>query len=197
MLIIGLTGSIGMGKSETAKMFAKLGVPVFDADKIVHRFYQKGGKAVDPIAEVFPRALKSGAIDRGALSLEVLDNAAALKKLEAIVHPLVRDQEASFLREAERSGAKTVLLDIPLLFETRDLSQFDKIIVVSAPLDVQYTRVMAREGMTEKKFKSINDKQMPDHEKRAKADFVIETDKRLDDAFEQVAKIIQALETMP
>lgn len=182
-----------MGKSETAKMFAKLGIPVFDADKIVHELYAKGGKAVAPIGMAFPEAIEKDAINRETLSQSVISNPAAIKQLEEIVHPLVHQAEQDFLVNAKQSDANMVVLDIPLLFETAKLDRIDKIVVVSAPFEIQSERVLARPGMTEEKFQAILARQMPDAEKRAKADFVVETDKGLDDAFAQVKAIIEQL----
>ncbi len=184
-----------MGKSETAKMFMELGIPVFDADNIVHELYAKGGKAVAPIEAAFPEAIKHDAVDREALTQIVLNDPEAIKRLEQIVHPLVRQAEQDFLAKAKANNAPMVVLDIPLLFETAKLDRVDKIIVVSAPLEVQTERVMARPGMTEAKFTAIQSRQMSDEEKRAKADFVVETDKGLDDAFTQVKAIVDELKT--
>ncbi|MEQ9518944.1 MAG: dephospho-CoA kinase [Parvibaculum sp.] len=193
MLLIGLTGSIGMGKSETAKMFAAEGVPVYDADAEVHKLYQKGGAAVAPIAAAFPGAVKDGAVDRALLSKEVIGKPEQLKKLESIVHPLVGGANRAFLESAGRAGAKMVLLDIPLLFETGGRERVDVVVVVSAPYELQRERVLARPGMSEEKFKDILAKQVPDKEKRAGADFVVESDKGLDHARAQVKAIIQEL----
>jgi len=195
MLKIGLTGSIGMGKSETAKMFLQLGIPVFDADNVVRELYAKGGKAVAPIGAAFPEVVKDDAVDREALTQKLLNDPPAINRLEQIVHPLVRQAEQDFIAKAEENHAPMVVLDIPLLFETAELDRIDKTIVVSAPLEVQAERVMVRPGMTEEKFRAILSRQMPDEEKRAKADFVVETDKGLDDAFTQVKVIIEKLKT--
>lgn len=193
MILLGLTGSIGMGKTETAKMFRRLGIPVYDADAAVHTLYAAGGRGVGPIAAAFPAALREGAIDREALGREVLEDPDALKRLEGIIHPLVRQEQMIFLREAEEAGADIVVLDIPLLFETGGETRVDYVAVVSAPYEVQRARVLARPGMTEAKFNAILAKQMPDAEKRARADFVIETDQGLDHAFHQVEAIVAAL----
>lgn len=193
MLLIGLTGSIGMGKSETAKMFAQLGVPVYDADAAVHALYAKGGEAVAPIEAEFPGVARGGAIDRAELSARVLNDPAALKRLEGIIHPLVGQAQMSFLSRAEASGAQTVVLDIPLLFETGGEKRVDVVVVVSASPEIQRTRVLARPGMTEEKLRAIIGKQKPDSEKRAKADYVVETGLGLDHAMAQIKAILAAL----
>lgn len=194
MLLVGLTGSIGMGKSETARMFKALGIPVYDADAAVHALYDVGGKAVAPIEAAFPGVAKDGRIDRGELGKRVLADPAALKRLEGIIHPLVGEAQRAFLHDAEASGAKMVVLDIPLLFETGGETRVDAIVVVSAPADVQRARVLAREGMTPEKFDAILAKQTPDSLKRERAHFVVETDKGLDHAAAQVAAIVKALD---
>lgn len=190
-LLIGLTGSIGMGKTETAKMFARLGIPVYDSDAAVHRLYEPGGAAVAPIADAFPGTVKDGRVDRAALSRAVGGNEAAFKRLEAIVHPLVAAEQRKFLDQVR--DAEMVVQDIPLLFETGGHARMDAVVVVSAPADVQRERVLAREGMTAEKLDHILSRQMPDVEKRAKAHFVVETDKGLDHAFEQVKAVVAAL----
>ncbi len=195
MLLIGLTGSIGMGKSETAKMFAKLGVPVYDADAAVHALYAKGGAAVAPIAEAFPAAVIDGAVDRQALSQAVLGLPEEMKKLEAIVHPLVGHAQLDFLRSAQADGHHAVLLDIPLLYETGGEKRVDVVVVVSAPYHIQEARVLARPGMDAAKFAAIHAKQVSDAEKRARADFVIDTDKGLDHAFDAVKAVVEVLKT--
>lgn len=195
MLLIGLTGSIGMGKSETAKMFVKLGVPVYDADAAVHALYAKGGAAVAPVAEAFPAAVIDGAVDRQALSRAVLGLPEEMKKLEAIVHPLVGKAQLDFLRNAQADGHHAVVLDIPLLYETGGETRVDVVVVVSAPYHIQQERVLARPGMDGAKFAAIHAKQVPDAEKRARADFVIETDKGIDHAFEAVKSIVETLKT--
>jgi dephospho-CoA kinase len=194
-LMIGLTGSIGMGKSETAKMFASLGVPVYDADAAVHRLYAQGGAAVAPVEAAFPGVTRDGAIDRAELSRHVTGNPDATARLQAIVYPLMADERAKFLEDARAAGAELVLFDIPLLFETRGEGAMDAVVVVSAPPHIQRERVMARPGMTAEKFDYLHARQMPDAEKRAKAHFVVETDKGLEHAFEQVTSIVAALKT--
>jgi dephospho-CoA kinase len=191
--VIGLTGSIGMGKSETAKMFARLAIPVYDADAAVHRLYEPGGAAVPAIAEAFPGTVVEGRVDRTALTKHVTADKDAFKKLEALVHPLVARDQRDFLDRAAQSGAELVVLDIPLLFETGGQARMDAVVVVSAPDHVQRARVLARPGMTPDKLDHILSRQVPDAEKRAKAHFVVETEHGLDHAFEQVKKIVEAL----
>jgi dephospho-CoA kinase len=193
MLLIGLTGSIGMGKSETARMFARLGLPVYDADAAVHALYAQGGAAVAPIEAAFPGVTVDGAIDRTKLSAKVLGNPAEMKRLEAIIHPLVGQAQLTFLETADASGAEMIVLDIPLLFETGGQTRVDVVVVVSAPAEIQRTRVLQRPGMTAEKFEAILAKQVPDTEKRAKADFVIETGLGLDHAFTQISAVVAAL----
>lgn len=195
MLLIGLTGSIGMGKSETAKMFRALGVPVYDADAAVHKLYEKGGKAVEPIRAAFPSAIVDDAVDRKALSRCVLGLPDEMKKLEAIVHPLVGEAQMDFLRTNLEAGAHMVVLDIPLLYETGGETRVDVVVVVSAPYDLQKSRVLARPDMDEAKFAAIHAKQVPDAEKRKRADFIVESDKGLDHARAQVAAIVEALKS--
>ncbi|MEC5292528.1 dephospho-CoA kinase [Aurantimonas sp. C2-6-R+9] len=173
MIVLGLTGSIGMGKSTAAAMFADEGVPVHDADAAVHRLY--AGRAAPLIEAEFPGTVIDGIVDRQLLGAEVLNDPDALKRLEAIVHPLVRAEEQAFLADAQKSGAPLALLDIPLLYETGAEARCDKIVVVSAPAAIQRERVLARPGMSEEKFAAILAKQVPDAEKRARADFVIDT----------------------
>jgi len=196
-LMVGLTGSIGMGKSETAKMFAKLGVPVYDSDAAVHRLYEKGGAAVAEIEKAFPGCVADGAVDRAALTRAVTAEADGFKRLEAIVHPLVAREQQRFLEEAMAAGAPVVMLDIPLLFETGGHARMDAVVVVSAPEEVQRARVLARPGMTADKLDHILARQTPDAEKRARAHFVIETDKGLDHAFAQVKEVVAALGKRP
>lgn len=194
MLLVGLTGSIGMGKSETARMFARQNVPVYDADAAVHALYAPGGAAVAPIEAAFPGVSKQGAIDRISLSARVLNDNPALRRLETIIHPLVGQSQLDFLEASDAAGADIVILDIPLLFETGGEARVDAVVVVSAPPEIQRARVLARSGMTVERFESILAKQKPDAEKRAKATFVVETGLGLDHAFAQTSAIIAALE---
>jgi dephospho-CoA kinase len=191
MIVLGLTGSVGMGKSATAKMFEREGVPVFDADAAVHQLYEE--EAAPLIEKAFPGTTLNGAVDRKRLSEKVVGNKEALNRLESIVHPLVKTARLAFLDHARASGAKVALLDIPLLFETGGIEGIDKIAVVSAPLDVQKKRVLSREGMSEEKFNAILARQMPDAEKRRRADYVIDTSKGFDAAREDVRAILREL----
>lgn len=195
MFILGLTGSFGMGKSTTTKFFAEEGVPVHDADAAVHALYK--GKATPLIEKAFPGTTTGGKVDRDRLAQRVLNDAAAIAKLEAIVHPLVRLAEEQFLAAAERAGAAVAVLDIPLLFETGGDRRCDAVVVVSAPAEVQRTRVFERPGMTEEKFAAILAKQMPDAEKRKRADFVVDTSKGFAAARTQVRDILARIGTMP
>ena len=189
MLIVGLTGSIAMGKSETARMFVRLGYPVFDADAAVHQLYETGGAAVPLIERAFPGSVVGGRVDRQKLSDQVTGDPKALARLESIVHPLVRQRQQDFLDAAREAGHAFAVLDIPLLFETGRDKDVDAIVVVSAPEDVQKSRVLARPGMTREKFAAILARQLPDSEKRRRADFVVDTSKGLEAAFEQVRTI--------
>lgn len=189
-LLIGLTGSIGMGKSETARLFARLGVAVYDSDAAVHRLYEPGGAAVAAIAAAFPGSVNDGRVDRAALSERLAGDEAAFRRLEAIVHPLVAEEQRRFLEQAAGRGDDLVVLDIPLLFETGGQARMDAVVVVSAPGEVQRRRVLERPGMSAEKLDRILSRQTPDAEKRARADYVVETDKGLDQALEQVKKIV-------
>ena len=190
MIFLGLTGSIGMGKSATAEMFREEGIPVYDADAAVHGIYAIGGSAVDPVGEAFPGVVVEGAIDRAKLREAVLGDTQALKQLEAIVHPLVGQTQLMFRQEAQASDAACAVLDIPLLFETGGDQRCDYTIVVSAPAEVQRRRVLDREGMTEEAFETILAKQTPDAEKRARADFIISTAHGFDFARAHVRAIV-------
>jgi len=192
-LLVGLTGSIGMGKSETARLFAKLGIPVHDADAAVHRLYEPGGAAVTAIGLAFPACVARGRVDRHRLAAHLRKDRSAFARLEDIVHPLVAAEQRAFIDQATASGADMVVLDVPLLFETGKQSDMDAIVVVSAPQDVQRARVLARAGMSEEALDHILARQMPDVDKRARAHFVVETDKGLDHALEQVKSIVAAL----
>ena len=193
MIVIGLTGSIGMGKSTVAAMFEEEGAPSFNSDTAVHMLYAAGGAAVEPVEAAFPGVSKHGAIDRVALSARVVGNVDEIKRLEAIVHPLVRQAQMQFLQDQRDAGAAFVVLDIPLLFEGGGAKFVDTTVVVSAPADVQRARVLARPGMTEEKFEAILALQMPDAEKRARADFVIDTGGPLEDTRAQVRAMLDAL----
>ena len=195
MVILGLTGSIGMGKSTTASLFRGAGIPVFDADAAVHALY--AGAAVPAVEEAFPGTTKDGVVDRELLRQRVFDDAGVLRRLEAIVHPLVQEARAAFLAEAGAAGSSLVVLDIPLLYETGGDRGVDAVAVVSAPEAVQKARVMARAGMTEERFSAIMARQVPDSEKRQRADFVIETGDGLEQARTQVREVIAALATDP
>jgi dephospho-CoA kinase len=195
MFILGLTGSIGMGKSTTAKFFAEAGVPVHDADAAVHRLYD--GEAAPLIEAVFPGTTANGKVDRNKLAARVVAQPGDFKKLETLVHPLVRQAEQRFLAEAEQRGAPAAVLDIPLLYETGAEKRCDAVVVVSAPPDLQRQRAFDRPGMTEQRFAAIIAKQMPDAEKRRRADFVVDSSKGLDAARAQVRDILRAVATMP
>jgi dephospho-CoA kinase len=191
MIVLGLTGSIGMGKSTTAGMFADLGVPVHDSDEAVHRLYR--GKAAPLVEAAFPGTTAEGVVDRAKLAERVLGDHAALKRLEAIVHPLVRADATAFLKRHHTAGAPLAVVDIPLLYETGGQERVDMVAVVTAPPEVQRERVLSRPGMTEEKFLKILAKQVPDGEKRRMADFVIDTGGGMQAAREQVANIIEKL----
>jgi dephospho-CoA kinase len=195
MFILGLTGSLGMGKSTTARFFAEAGVPVHDADAVVHRLYE--GEAVAAIEAAFPGATAGGKVDRNKLSARVLGDAAALARLEAIVHPLVHAAEQRLLAQAQARGEKVAVLDIPLLFETAGDRRVDAVVVVSAPAEVQRARVLERPGMTMDKLEAILGRQMPDAEKRRRADFVVDTSRGFEAARAQVRTILDAVATMP
>lgn len=193
MKIIGLTGSIGMGKSTTAKMFADLGCRVFDADAAVHALYAKGGRAVPLIRAVFPDAVTDGAVDRKRLGDHMRADPLNLKVLESFIHPWVAEMRSEFLARAKAEDVKAVVFDVPLLFETGGDTHVDASVVVTAPADVQRERVMSRPGMTEDLFAMILSKQMPDAEKRRRADFIVETDKGMNAARAQVADILERI----
>jgi dephospho-CoA kinase len=195
MFVLGLTGSIGMGKSTTAQMFREAGVAVHDADATVHRLYE--GEAVPLIEAAFPGSTADGKIDRTRLAQRVLGDAAALQRLEALVHPLVRRAEEKFLADASARGDKLVVLDIPLLYETGAEGRVDAVAVVSAGEEQQRERVLARPGMRPEKFEAILAKQVPDTEKRRRADFVVDSSKGMDVARAQVNEILRAVAKMP
>jgi dephospho-CoA kinase len=193
MITLGLTGSIGMGKSATAAMFAAEGCPVYDADAEVHRLYAKGGAAVAPVEAAFPGVARDGAIDRARLSARVVNDPEAFQRLNGIVWPLMGEARRGFFRRAEEAGAAIVVLDIPLLFETGGERNMDAVVVVSAPAEVQRARVLARDDMDEAKLDAILARQMADAEKRARADFVVDTGRGFDHAQAQVRDIIVQL----
>jgi dephospho-CoA kinase len=195
MFILGLTGSIGMGKSTTARFFSEAGVPVHDADATVHRLYE--GEAVPAIEAAFPGTTAGGKVDRAKLAARVLGDKAALRKLESIVHPLVREAEVHFLADAERTGAPVALLDIPLLLETGGHERVDAVVTVTAPPEVQRTRVLERPGLTAEKLEALIANQLPDAEKRRRADFVVDTSQGFDAARAQVADILRQIAKMP
>ncbi|HLK82073.1 MAG TPA: dephospho-CoA kinase [Xanthobacteraceae bacterium] len=195
MVVLGLTGSIGMGKSTTARFFAEAGVPVHDADLAVHRLY--AGEAAPIIEAEFPGVSDAAGIDRDKLAKRVLDDPAALRRLEGVIHPLVRREEARFIDEAERAGAPVAVLDIPLLFETGSDRRVDAVVVVTAPADVQRDRALRRAGMTEEKLEVLLAKQTPDAEKRRRADFIVDTSKGFDFARQQVHAILKVASTLP
>ncbi|MEO1611175.1 MAG: dephospho-CoA kinase [Pseudomonadota bacterium] len=190
MITIGLTGSIGMGKSTTAQMFAEAGAYVWDADAAVHRLYAEGGAGVRAIEALAPAAISGGVVDRAALRASIMADATLLKKVEAAIHPLVAADRADALRRAAEEGCAVAVLDIPLIFETGAASAFDHIVVVSAHAEIQRARVLERPGMTAAAFEAILAKQVPDAEKRAKADFVVDTGEGVDSARDQVNAIM-------
>jgi dephospho-CoA kinase len=195
MFVIGLTGSLGMGKSTAARFFAEAGVPVHDADAEVHRLYE--GEAAAPIEAAFPGTAAAGKVDRARLAARVLDDPTALLRLEAIVHPLVRQAESRFLAEAAAGGAEVAVLDIPLLIETGGDQRVDAIVVVSAPREMQRARALERPGMTVEKLDAILARQLSDAEKRRRADFVVDTSGGFDATRAQVREILRVVATMP
>ncbi len=192
--VLCLTGSLGMGKSTAARFFAEAGVPVHDSDAVVHALYE--GEAVPAIEQAFPGATSGGKVDRAKLAWRVLNNPSALARLEAIVHPLVSVSRDRFLAEAQASGAAVVVLDVPLLFETAMERRCDAVVVVTAPPEVQRQRAFERPGMTEEKFAAILAKQMPDAEKRRRADFIVDSSQDFDHARAQVRDILRAVTKM-
>lgn len=195
MFVLGLTGSIGMGKSTTAQLFMELGVPVYDADATVHRLYED--EAVTAIEQAFPGTTGAGGVDRKKLSTHVVGNAPAMKRLEAIVHPMLRAHEKEFLAKAEAAGVPVAVLDIPLLFETKGEGRVDAVLVVSAPENVQRERILSRPNMTAAKLETILTRQMSDADKRKRADFVVDTSQGLDSAREQIRHVLAKVATMP
>ena len=191
MIVVGLTGSIGMGKSTTARMFAEAGVAVNDADAVVHDLYRS--EAVEPIAKAFPGTVVAGRVDRQELSRQLALNPAKFSELEAIVHPLVRRRELEFLQANRLAGAELVVLDIPLLFEVKAEDRVDVIVVVTCDPQIQRARVLARPGMTVEKLEMILSRQLPDREKRMKADFLVDTGQGFEAARNRVHEIIAAI----
>jgi dephospho-CoA kinase len=196
MIHVGLTGSIGMGKSATAAMFVEAGCPVYDADAVVHQLYAPGGAAVGPVEAAFPGVTGAdGGIDRAKLSTRVVGNTEELQKLNRTVWPLMGEARREFLRKAEEAKAPIIVFDIPLLYETGGERNMDAVVVVSAPAHIQRERVLAREGMSEAKLDGILAQQMADEEKRARAHFVVDTSRGFDAAREQVAEIVATLKS--
>jgi dephospho-CoA kinase len=195
MFVLGLTGSVAMGKSTTARFFAEEGAPVHDADSVVHTLYR--GDAVPLIEAAFPGTTADGKVDRVKLGARVMGDVPALRQLEAIIHPLVQEAERHFLAEQEAKGTRVVVLDIPLLFETGGERRVDAVVVVSAPAEVQRSRVLERPGMTAERLAAMLALQMPDAEKRRRADFVVDTSQGLEAAHEQVRAILRQVATMP
>ena len=191
MIVLGLTGSIGMGKTATAALFTEEGARVHDADASVHALYARGGTAVEPIAAAFPEAVSAGEVDRWTLGRRVTGDPEALKRLEAIVHPLVAADREVFLAQARADGVAVAVLDVPLLFESGQHEGVDAVVVVSAPADAQRTRVLARPDMTPEKLEALLARQLPDAEKRARADFVVDTGQGPDVARAQVRDILR------
>jgi len=190
VIILGLTGSIGMGKSTTGRMFADEGALLWDADAAVHRLYARGGAAVEPLGQAFPGVVVDGAVDRARLAEALGRDETAFKRLEAIVHPLVAQDRAQDLAAARAEGVRLAVLDIPLLFETGGEAFVDAVVVVTADPEVQAARVLARPGMTRERFEAILSRQTPDAEKRRRADFLVDTGRGLDAARQQVAQIV-------
>lgn len=193
MIVLGLTGSIGMGKSTATASFRRLRVPVFDADATVHRLQARGGRAVRAIGAAFPGTVREGRVEREALRRAVLGNEAAIRVLERIVHPLVRDEERRFLAAARRRGERLVVLDVPLLFEGHGERRCDRVLVVTAPAAVQRWRVLRRPGMTPARFAAILARQMPDAEKRRRADHVVHTSLSRHSADRAIRRIVREL----
>jgi dephospho-CoA kinase len=195
MRVLGLTGSIGMGKSTTAKLFAEAGVPVYDADATVHKIYE--GEAAPAIEAAFPGTTVDGKVDRERLSSKVVHNPAAMKQLEQIVHPMLRAYHQAFLNSAERSGAPVAVIDVPLLFETGGEKRVDAVVVVSTSPEVQRERILARDNMTSEKLDAILARQLPDAEKRKRADFVVDTSHGLEPVRERIKEILAEAAKMP
>jgi dephospho-CoA kinase len=195
MRVLGLTGSIGMGKSTTAKLFAEAGVPVYDADATVHLVYD--GEAAPAIEAAFPGTTAGGKVDRAKLSAQVLHDAAALRRLEAIVHPMLRAYHRKFLDDAERSGAPVAVVDVPLLFETGGENRVDAVVVVTTDPETQRARILSRDNMTDEKFEAILARQLPDAEKRKRADFVVDTSHGIEPVRARIREILAEAARMP
>ncbi|SHI14195.1 dephospho-CoA kinase [Bradyrhizobium erythrophlei] len=195
MILLGLTGSIGMGKSTTAKLFAEAGAPVYDADAAVHRLYE--GEAVPAIEAAFPGTTADGKVDRALLSARVLHDPAAMKQLEQIVHPMLGASRQKFLHDAEQSGAPVAVVDVPLLFETGGEKRVDAVVVVTTTSEIQRQRVLARDNMTREMFDTILARQLPDAEKRKRADFVVDTSHGLDPVRARIRDILAEAVNMP
>jgi dephospho-CoA kinase len=195
MIILGLTGSIGMGKSTTAKLFAEAGVPVYDADATVHQLYE--GEAVPAIEAAFPGTTVNGKVDRALLSAQVVHDPAAIKRLEAIVHPMLGASRQKFLDDAERSGAPVAVVDVPLLYETGGEKRVDAVVVVTTTPENQRQRILGRDNMTEEKLDAILARQLPDAEKRKRADFVVDTSHGLDPVRARIRDILVEAAKMP
>ncbi len=193
--VLCLTGSLGMGKSTAAKFFAEAGVLVHDSDAVVHALY--AGEAVPPVERAFPGSTTDGKIDRGKLAAMVINDAAALRRLEAIVHPLVSASRERFLADAQAQGAAIVVLDVPLLFETGAHCNCDAVVVVTAPPELQRQRAFERAGMTDEKFLALLAKQMPDAEKRRRADFIVDSSQSFDHTRAQIRDILERVANMP
>jgi dephospho-CoA kinase len=195
MIVLGLTGSIGMGKSTTAKLFAEAGVPVYDADATVHKIYE--GEAAPVIEAAFPGTTVDGKVDRARLSAKVVHDPAAMKQLEALVHPMLRAHHQNFLHDAERSGAAVAVVDVPLLFETGGEKRVDAVVVVTTSPEIQRERILARDNMTAEKLDHILARQIPDAEKRKRADFVVDTSHGLDPVRNRIRDILAEAAKMP
>lgn len=195
MRVLGLTGSIGMGKSTTAKLFAELGVPVYDADATVHMIYEN--EAAPAVEAAFPGTTTDGRVDRQKLSAKVIHDPAAMKRLEAIVHPMLRAHHRAFLEEAERSGAAVAVVDVPLLYETGGDARVDAVVVVTTTEDIQRERILSRAEMTPEKLDAILARQVPDAEKRRRADFVVDTSHGLEPVRARIRDILREVAKMP
>jgi dephospho-CoA kinase len=195
MIILGLTGSIGMGKSTTAKLFAEAGVPVYDADATVHKLYE--GEAVPTIESAFPGVTAAGKVDRNKLSARVVHDPAAMKQLEQIVHPMLGASRQKFLEDAEQAGARVAVVDVPLLFETGGEKRVDAVVVVTTTPEIQRERILARDNMTAEKLEAILARQLPDAEKRKRAHFVVDTSHGLDPVRARIRDILEEVVKMP